>query len=437
MKLKEISVKKLFGVFDHKIEINTKEGITIVIGENGLGKTIILEMINAFYNKHFNYFRNVDFESFELKYLDGTRWLVKKETNESDNFILKLYVFKNRKSAPEEIVLLNDENYQTWGKLEKKIRDVDIDAINKEILYKNLTNLYYHNIDFHDKVFISKHFKDVLDNIPEEINDKFESNKVYLIKTQRLISFIDNEKRKNNISNTVEEYSKDLSNTIQSHLAQSTELSSALDRTYPNRLLKRLKTGRAKISSEELSLELSKLEEKRSLLDRVGLIGFEKDTEILRLDDSTSSEEVRKVLKLYVEDNFEKLKIYDELAKKIETFLNIINKRFKHKQLIIDKDNGFVFQSTLKKSEILPSKLSSGEQNELVLFYELLFKSPQNSLILIDEPEISLHISWQNTFIDDIKDVIALNKLDVIIATHSPNIIGNNWDLKVELKGLE
>lgn len=50
MKLKKISVKKLFGVFDHDIPINKKSGITIIIGENGLGKTILLEMIEALFN---------------------------------------------------------------------------------------------------------------------------------------------------------------------------------------------------------------------------------------------------------------------------------------------------------------------------------------------------------------------------------------------------
>lgn len=83
------------------------------------------------------------------------------------------------------------------------------------------------------------------------------------------------------------------------------------------------------------------------------------------------------------------------------------------------------------------SGLSSGEQNELILFYKLIFNSQKNDLILIDEPELSLHISWQNKFIEDIKDIISINGLSVVIATHSPDIIGENWNLRVELKGVE
>ena len=87
--------------------------------------------------------------------------------------------------------------------------------------------------------------------------------------------------------------------------------------------------------------------------------------------------------------------------------------------------------------EIAPSKLSSGEQNELVLFYKLIFHAAKGDMILIDEPELSLHISWQNKFIQDLIEVTSINDVSIIIATHSPDIIDENWDLKVELLGVE
>jgi predicted ATP-binding protein involved in virulence len=59
----------------------------------------------------------------------------------------------------------------------------------------------------------------------------------------------------------------------------------------------------------------------------------------------------------------------------------------------------------------------------------------EDSLILIDEPELSLHITWQEQFLDDIKQITELSGLDVLIATHSPQIIGTHWNWTVELKG--
>ncbi len=54
--------------------------------------------------------------------------------------------------------------------------------------------------------------------------------------------------------------------------------------------------------------------------------------------------------------------------------------------------------------------------------------------MLLDEPEISLHIAWQNNFLKDIKCIVDLNdNLQIILATHSPHILSDNWDLNVDL----
>ncbi len=91
---------------------------------------------------------------------------------------------------------------------------------------------------------------------------------------------------------------------------------------------------------------------------------------------------------------------------------------------------------TNPNNQVIPlSSLSSGEQHELVLLYELLFNAETGSLILIDEPEISLHLAWQVNFLRDLQEVSKLTTSDVIIATHSPEIIHDRWDLTVGLKG--
>ena len=77
--------------------------------------------------------------------------------------------------------------------------------------------------------------------------------------------------------------------------------------------------------------------------------------------------------------------------------------------------------------------LSSGEQNLLLMIFDLILDSQESSLILIDEPEISLHISWQNKFLKCIKEIRDNYLFDVIVATHSPDIIYDHWDWTVAL----
>ena len=66
--------------------------------------------------------------------------------------------------------------------------------------------------------------------------------------------------------------------------------------------------------------------------------------------------------------------------------------------------------------------------------YELLFKVEPNSLILIDEPEISLHVEWKMQFLKDLQEITKLAHLNVLISTHSPTLIHDRWDLTVALK---
>ena len=76
--------------------------------------------------------------------------------------------------------------------------------------------------------------------------------------------------------------------------------------------------------------------------------------------------------------------------------------------------------------------LSSGEQNQLILLYDFIFRVQDNSILLLDEPENSLHVTWQRLFINDIQLIAEKKNLQTIIATHSSRIaasVKNTWDL--------
>lgn len=68
MKINRVTVKGLFGVFDHDIPFKKESGVTIIIGENGLGKTVILESINAFFGGNLKFFTVLNFERFTFHF---------------------------------------------------------------------------------------------------------------------------------------------------------------------------------------------------------------------------------------------------------------------------------------------------------------------------------------------------------------------------------
>ena len=76
MRITEVVVESLFGIFDHTISLNTKEHITIIHGPNGFGKTILLRMLNGLFNSKYSEFRNIPFRKFEVRFEEGsTIWI--------------------------------------------------------------------------------------------------------------------------------------------------------------------------------------------------------------------------------------------------------------------------------------------------------------------------------------------------------------------------
>ena len=69
--------------------------------------------------------------------------------------------------------------------------------------------------------------------------------------------------------------------------------------------------------------------------------------------------------------------------------------------------------------------LSTGEKTLLSKVLYLYFKDIKNQIILIDEPELSLHPDWQNRVLNLYKDFAEKNNCQIIVATHSPHIIGS------------
>jgi predicted ATP-binding protein involved in virulence len=138
-------------------------------------------------------------------------------------------------------------------------------------------------------------------------------------------------------------------------------------------------------------------------------------------------------LALYSNDTKQKLAVYEKLDKMMIKFSSIISDLFLDKKIIFSQDQGFSFIDSDTNLELSLDKLSSGEQNIIVILYRLIFQIPENSLVLIDEPEISLHLGWQRSFLNILSEIIAINPMDIIISTHSPSIIADRRDLLVRI----
>ena len=72
-----------------------------------------------------------------------------------------------------------------------------------------------------------------------------------------------------------------------------------------------------------------------------------------------------------------------------------------------------------------PYKLSSGEKQMLVILLTVLVEDRQPHVLFMDEPEISLHVEWQQKLITLIRQLNP--NVQIILTTHSPAMIMNGW----------
>ncbi|MBP0691055.1 ATP-binding protein, partial [Klebsiella pneumoniae] len=77
------------------------------------------------------------------------------------------------------------------------------------------------------------------------------------------------------------------------------------------------------------------------------------------------------------------------------------------------------------KEELYLSNLSSGERQVIYIMLKAANTSKEETVLLMDEPEISLHLTWQEKLINSI--LYVNEKCQLIIVTHSPAIVMKGW----------
>ncbi len=126
----------------------------------------------------------------------------------------------------------------------------------------------------------------------------------------------------------------------------------------------------------------------------------------------------------------------NSFVERIEMFKKIIDKyKFTRKTLeTVPQYEGIRFRvNDEMRKIILPEDLSSGEQELIDIFFELIFDAPKDSLVLIDEPETSQHLMWQVVFYHNISSVAKSKNLQIIVATHSPQVFDGKWERSIDL----
>lgn len=415
-----VHFENLFGRFDYDVVLN-KDGLTILTGPNGYGKSTILKSIEALSNGiiGIKFFLELDFEKINFKFKNGDEIHIKKSDN---TLFVDDMKFEEKKILRFLTNVMDNNPYLTrfdgnsWFDRKKGCRVTINDYksyINYDLVGERIVTGGRTKKDFE---VLNQEYKVTLERIKELIGN------IYFIKEQRLIKEGRTVRDEQDVVNVIDGLPKafiDLINIVQQNYSA---VANKLDSTYPYRLF----NNEEKISETEYKLKIAEMSSKFEKLNKYGLTAAQNTVNFIFKDEHA------KALKIYFDDFEEKYSVYKDFIMKLELYTDIINNRLSFKQIKISGEKGIVVEDSNAKMLNL-NQLSSGEKQEIVLFYELIFGTKENILLLIDEPEISLHIVWQKKFMDDLLRIIKYKKINVIVATHSPQIINNHWDRQIDL----
>ena len=117
------------------------------------------------------------------------------------------------------------------------------------------------------------------------------------------------------------------------------------------------------------------------------------------------------------------LKINDEYLNK--KLMNSLNNMFSESKKYVSLNNKFELEFKFNNEILNFPQLSSGERQVIYILLKVAIANKNNALILMDEPEISLHLSWQEKLLTQIREINPNSQ--IIIVTHSPAIVMNGW----------
>lgn len=421
MQISRLQIKNLYDQYNYNIDFNSeeKEQITILTGPNGYGKTTILRILKSLNPKFLYYFYVIKFSEIIISFDNNT----------------VLNITQNYKTEVESRSAIDYKD-----ELEKEVRFIWNKATGEPLTHfvynrTNVKRALRSYVRLYDPYSRHKSFNSLSDREKEDVlldNEIFneyisESNgqRQFLMQLETLRSCYIPANRiyhEENDELPIEKVCEALMAELEFAQRDYLRYSQEVDSKFIKKVLYPDYEDCSQASYNELKTNVE------SLMKTIVKYKLAFKVEIPEYNEKNKA-----VLFAYLKGLEEKFSKISTISKKTELFHKMLtSKGFAHKSVEIAPQHGFMFKSD--KGDILKAhQLSSGEQNEIVMLYRLVYEVPDQGILLIDEPENSLHVAWQKTVIDDMKKMADIKRLQIIIATHSPSIVSKGRSMTQDL----
>lgn len=408
--IEKVDIEKFWGEKRVSIKFGAKENF--LIGVNGSGKTTIINLIAATIEGDFATLDRIDFDKITI-HLTSTisktnksKIIVKKEENDKTPYQNILFqIFKGSVKSfeiylddLEEDRLFRHRNYERYTHVNHSKKDLKSEL--SKLFRTSWLSIHRFRTNFrrgdersHESLIDQKLYEfsnnfsgylNVLNRNAKDETDKFQKYIfLSLLKTESEKELIDTIKKIN-----ISREKNSLSSIYSLFELKESEYKNDLD-NYSQKFTEAL----TKIGNDKPSL---------SFVDAEYLIGMKRIHSIIdKWNALLNKQEV----------------IYESR----NNFISVINQLLQRKKLLINERNELYIETESGKTFTL-FNLSSGEKQLPIIFGEIVLQKSEPHIFIADEPELSLHVEWQEKLVESLKLLNPYAQL--IFATHSPDIVG-------------
>lgn len=502
-KITSLKIEKLFGTFDYEIDFESTDGFCILTAPNGFGKSTILKIIRAAAVGNICFFSNLVFESIEMVFKGtvGDEWrprfgmglepLTEEEAAKPKETRLTIVKRSRAVELPDEMegseVIPDEQLAQPYvcsiscDDFEVSFTDEDMEHYMSEMM--STVPSLEPMVQYMSNNGASRLWKDKRDGEVFDISGVFRRYSLYF---RRIVPWILTLTRRLNFSvnyiSTNRLYNEDRSVGLvgrfrrrslddgqegihNSHLLKIFSISDDIRAAHTRCMRTQLQIAR-NLESNFVDRVMATLNQKKrptaeetrkKITTKIKYIlkqekdcndfGITSETNKMNKKLNIDDDSALIVFDMYLDDVKAKLDVFEPLIKKLKMYSDSLRQLMDLKEVSINLSDEREFVLEVRNSRtgvVIPlDALSSGEQHLIVLLGRLLFDvNNSDALVMMDEPEISFHPSWQEEFSEilfkiqnESRDPRSARgaKRQFIVATHSPAFIGDHWDKAIEL----
>lgn len=442
MVIEKFKIRNLFGMYNIDLDLN--DTVTIYVGENGLGKTTILNCLYYVLTYNFEKLKDINFESIEIDFesdkkfkinytdiLEYTRDRMNYNNYEGTRYYRYIQDIFSEEDITKMIDIVKNEQYDMPSILRKyalKLSEITgmsirlaertiyrfcLERINNKVAgnAENVVKLlkFIKENSISDNVIYFTTYRRIEKDVFDANKNSREYDDIRMRKTSNLIHF--------GMNDILDLINKNLDNIRSLAISGYNEMTGLLLKQYLESDIK--ESEKYKIDSQKLNIALDRIGNKIDERTKNKIKNEIKNNNYLKDENKYLLNLLENLIK-----NYEKQNEYDE---KIRNFINTCNKYLNGKRFEYNESSVEVkIINSESNTPISINNLSSGEKQIISIFAKLYLDTESKSILLIDEPELSLSIKWQSMLIPDIVNTNKCEK--IVVVTHSPFIFDNEYE---------